>query len=278
MAEIGSVGFTVQVADDGRHVDDAKELEELGYSTIWLPGGQIDRPERVLDLLGATRSAAVGTAVLSAAVFGPDRVVALHRAVQREAPGRSVVLGLGGPQQRRSLAAVASYFDHLDAANPPVPPEDRMLAALGPRKLAVAARRSAGPILLLVTPDYLRTTRVAVGASTVVVGLFVVLDSDPARARAAARAPLGFLTGLPGYRDHLARLGYLDAQVRDVADVLVDDLVAWGSPEAVAERVDRLLQAGADHVFVQMVSDGEQPAGLDAARRLASHLTPLHKT
>jgi probable F420-dependent oxidoreductase len=271
MADIGHVGFAVEVADDGRHLGDAKELEELGYSAIWLPGGQIDRPERVLDLLNVTRGAAVGTAVLSAEVYESDSVVELHRAVQRHAPGRTV-LGLGGPQQRRSLAAVETYLDHLDAAHPPVPAAHRMLAALGPRKLELAARRSAGAILLLVTPAYVRTVRAVLGELSVVVGLMVVLDTDAEQARATARGPLGFLSGLPGYQAHLARLGYTDAQVHDLDDALVDDLVAWGSPAAVAERVEHLREAGANHVFIQMVHGADQSAGIDAARRLAAVL------
>ncbi len=271
MAEIGHVGFAVEVDDGGRHLHDAVELEKLGYSAIWLPGGQIDRPDRVVDLLAATRSAAVGTAVLSAAVFEPDRVVELHRAAQNCAPGRTV-LGLGGLQERRSLAAVEAYLDHLDAAQPPVPAEHRMLAALGPRKLEIAARRSAGAILLLVTPDYVRSVRAVLGEASVVAGLMVVLDDDRARARATARGPLGFLSRLPGYQAHLARLGYTDDKVRDLDAAMVDDLVVWGSPAAVAERVEHLRAAGADHVFLQMLHEGEQPAGIDAARRLASVL------
>lgn len=271
MADIGHVGFAVEVADDGGHLRDAAELEKLGYSALWLPGGQIDRPDRVLDLLAATRSAAIGTAVLSAAVYGPDDVLGLHRAAQRQAPGR-VVLGLGGPQERRSLAAVANYLDRLDSAQPPVPPEHRMLAALGPRKLDVAARRSAGPILLLVTPDHVRSVRAAHTGASVVVALVVVLDDSAARAREAARGTLGFLTGLPGYQAHMARMGYTADQVRDLDDTLVDDLVACGSPAAVADRVGRLREAGADHVFLQMVHDGDQPAGIEAARRLAPAL------
>ncbi len=133
MADIGQVGFAVEVADDGGHRHDAAELEKLGYSALWLPGGQLDRPDRVLDLLAATRSVAIGTAVLSAAVYGPDDVLGLYHAAQRQAPGRAI-LGLGGPQDRRSLAAVDDFLDRLDTAQPPLPPEDRLLAALGPRK------------------------------------------------------------------------------------------------------------------------------------------------
>jgi probable F420-dependent oxidoreductase len=271
MADIGQVGFAVEVVEDGRHLHDAAELEELGYSALWLPGGQIDRPDRVLDLLDATASVAVGTAVLSAAVYGPERVVELHRAAQGRAPGRTV-LGLGGPQQRRSLAAVETYLDHLDSAQPPVPAEHRMLAALGPRKLAMAARRSAGPILLLVTPAFVRAVRADLAATSLVVGLLVVLDEDAERARTTARGTLGFLRGLPGYQAHLDRLGYTDEQVRNLDDALVDDLVARGSPAAVAERVAQLREAGADHVYIQTLQESGQPVGIEAARRLAAAL------
>jgi probable F420-dependent oxidoreductase len=271
MADIGQVGFAVEVVEDEHHLREAAELEKLGYSALWLPGGQIDRPDRVLELLAATASVAVGTAVLSAAVYGPERVVELHRAAEDRAPGRTV-LGLGGPRQRRSLAAVEAYLDHLDTAQPAVPPEHRILAALGPRKLEMAARRSAGPLLLLVTPAFVRAVRADLVATSLVVGMPVVLDDDAERARTTARGTLGFLSGLPGYQAHLGRLGYTDEQVRNLDDALVDDLVAWGSPAAAAERVAELREAGADHVYVQMLRADDQPAGIDAARKLAATL------
>jgi alkanesulfonate monooxygenase SsuD/methylene tetrahydromethanopterin reductase-like flavin-dependent oxidoreductase (luciferase family) len=109
------------------------------------------------------------------------------------------------------------------------------------------------------------------------VGLYVVLDLDAASARATARRPLTFLCGLPAYVNSLRRQGFIENDIATLSDGLVDALVAWGSPDDVAERARQLHSAGADHVHLTVLSDANQPAGLAAARALASALEQLSR-
>lgn len=272
--DLGPVGVALTVSET--YLDEAAELERLGYTTIWLPGGQIDDLGRLGQLIQATRAVPVASAIIPVDVYRPDQVTALYAELQAGAPGRFVA-GLGGPQrQSRPLQALNGYLDQLDRAQPPVPASRRLLAALGPRKLELARDRSAGAILLLVTPGYTATARQLLGEEpSLVVGLMLVLDTDATRARGTARRPLRFLSGLRGYRASFARMGFTDADIAGLADPLVDQLVAWGDADAIATRIGQHLRAGADHVMLHVLGEGGQPSPIEAARRLAGRLQTI---
>jgi probable F420-dependent oxidoreductase len=253
-----------------RYLDEAAKLEQLGYAAIWLPGGQIDRLDRFTELVSATTSVPVASAVISLDVHGPDAVADLYRRID---PGRFVV-GLGGPQQPRPMRALNAYLDHLDRALPPVPAERRMLAALGPRKLELARERSAGAIMLLVTPAYLGDARQLLGDErALVVDQMLVLDTDAGRARTTARRSLRLVSGLQGYRKSFARMGFTDQDIADLSDRLVDRLIAWGDVEAIAARVDEYRRCGADQVVLHALADGDQPGPIEVARAFAGKLS-----
>jgi probable F420-dependent oxidoreductase len=268
---LGSFGVALKVSPT--YLDDAAELERLGYSAIWLPGGQIDDLSRLVEIARATTTVRVASAVISLDVYPPGMVVDLHAQLQARAPGR-FVLGLGGPQKPRPLTMLNDYLDHLDNAEPPVPAERRMLAALGPRKLELARDRSAGAIMLLVTPEYTGAARRMLGdGRALVIDQMLVLDTDAARARKTARRSLQFLSGLRGYRASFARMGFPETDIDTLSDTLVDQLVIWGDPNAVAARISEHLHAGADHVVLHVLEEGDQPGPIDAARRLAHLLS-----
>lgn len=262
--ELGAVGTAV---DTGRPPGDATILERLGFRTLWVAGGQLDRLDRVTDLLGATTDARVATAIISPDVYGADAVGRFYADTEAAAPGRFVV-GVGGSQRRPRLAELEAYLDGLDRAG--VPAGRRILAALGPRKLGVARDRCAGAVTLLVTPDHTASARAVLGAgATLVVDEFVVLGTDPDRARGLARGPLGFLATVPGYRADFARMGFSDADIDGLTDRLVDGLVAWGDADAIGARVAAHRAAGADHVILSILTDADP---LPTARELAAHL------
>src|SRR3954453_21353713 len=148
--------------------------------------------------------------------------------LQASAPDRFVV-GLGGLAAAALAAGTAPLPGSPRRCGPPVPAEHRILTALGPRKLAIARTRCAGAVALLVTPAYTSQARTIVGnQSTLVIDQFVVLDSDPRRARQTARKHLNFLSGVPGYRANFARMGFTDSDISEMSPHLVDELVAWG--------------------------------------------------
>jgi probable F420-dependent oxidoreductase len=270
---LGALGVALNVS--GSYLDEAAELEGLGYSAIWLPGGQIDNLGRLADVIVATRTARVGSAIIPADVYPPDLVSRFWADLEETAPGR-LVAGLGGPQQPRPLRAVNRYLDQLDQAEPPLPRQRRLLAALGPRKLQLARDRCAGAILLLVTPNYIGAARRILGEQpSLVVDQMLVADTDPARARQTARRPLRFLSGLPGYAASFTRMGFTDTDIAELTDRLVDELIIWGDADTIATRIRRQRQAGADHVILHVLAEDGQPGAAEVARRLAGRLPSL---
>jgi probable F420-dependent oxidoreductase len=265
---IGPIGIALNVSADDSYLKQAAELEELGYSTIWLPGGQIDRLDRIAAVIGATTSISVGSAIIPVDHYEPGAVAELYARM----PGRFIV-GLGGPQQPRPLRGLNDWLDRLDRADPPLPATARILAALGPRKLELAAGRAAGAIPLLVTPAYTAWARDLLGEqSTLVINQMVVLDTDAAQARETARGPLRFLSGVSGYRANFARMGFAAADIDALSDHLVDELVTWGSTGEIGARVSEHLEAGADQVALTVLSRDGQPGLAPAARLLADAL------
>lgn len=269
---LGPIGVALTASADDTYLEEAAELEELGYSTIWLPGGQIDSLDRIAKIVRATTSVPVASAVIPLDVYEPGMVTRLYAELQASAPDRFIV-GLGGPQKPRPLQALNDYLDQLDQAEPPVPAHRRILAALGPRKLELARDRFAGAIPLLVTPGYTSSARRILGdQSTLVIDQMIVLGTDAARAREIARTPLRFLSGISGYRANFARMGFTDSDIADLSDRLVDELVTWGGIDAITARINEHLEAGADQVALTILNEGDQPAPIEVARTLADRL------
>jgi probable F420-dependent oxidoreductase len=143
--------------DEDEQRDAAAELEELGYSALWIPGGQGGPVFDVAGtLLRATREVTVATGILNVWKHDPE-VAAAERAQLDDAYDGRFLLGLGvshGPViegYRKPLTTMRDYLDSLDAAAPPVPKQERVLAALGPKMLELARDRSAGAHPYLVT-------------------------------------------------------------------------------------------------------------------------------
>jgi probable F420-dependent oxidoreductase len=269
-------------ADRAEVADAAAELEQLGYSALWFPAGDARGGlDAAGELLRATRSVTVATGILSVWVVDPE-VCAAERAQLHDAYDARFLLGLGVSHERavgsdrykRPLAKMRSFLDSLDVAAPPVLPEERALAALGPKMLELARERSLGAHPYLVTPEHTHAAREALGPEQLLaVEQAVVLETDPERARALAREHLEIYLQLPNYANNWRRLGFGDEDIAGGgSDRLVDALVAWGDLDAVRARVDAHREAGADQVLVQAVSAGD---GLprDEWRELAPALT-----
>ncbi|MGO1973557.1 MAG: TIGR03620 family F420-dependent LLM class oxidoreductase [Propionibacteriaceae bacterium] len=268
--DLGPIGIGLTLTDDGSHLAEAMELEHLGYSTVWLSGGQLQALDPVAEIIRATDRIQVGTGIIPLDVHDDRAVTRAYADLERTDPGRFVV-GLGAPQQGRSpMGAMDAFLDRVEAADPPIPQQRRILAALGPRKLAMARDRFAGAVTLLVTPAYTAAARKVLGPDrTLVVDQFMVLDTDADRAREAAREPLSFLLQVPGYQKNTLRLGFTQAEIDDLDDRLVDTLVNWGDAETLAARVAEHRAAGADHVVVNLPATSGSGSFLDNAAAVA---------
>lgn len=265
--------------------DAAAELESLGYTTLWIPDIGGDVLGAVDTLLGATRTATIATGILNLWMHTAEETAAGHAALTARHGDRFLV-GIGashGPfidraiesgTYQRPLARTSEFLDGLDAAVVPLARNDRALAALGPKMLALAAARTAGVHPYLVTPQHSRIARAAVGPDALVATeQGVVLETDPAKARAIARSNIAHYFALPNYTNNWKRLGFTDDDIADGgSDRLVDALVAWGDESAIAARVQEHRNAGASHVCVQVLTDTPRDMPLAQWRVLAPAL------
>jgi probable F420-dependent oxidoreductase len=267
--DLGRVGAVVAPNEGEDFVGQAVDLEGVGVSTIWITGGPLAGLDRIAEVVRATKRVLVASGIIAVVRFGAQEVIDLYRDLESTHPGRFVV-GLGGAHGPRPFATLSAYLDALDAADPPVPASRRVLAALGPKMLDLAAARSSGAFPVLVHPQYTAEARARVGDATLAVEQLAVVEPEPDRARGAARVPLGFLGQLPQYQANFRRLGFDDEAIAGPSDALVDALVPWGDAAAVARGVEAQLAAGADHVALSLLGDKPWAQQLEDWRALVA--------
>ena len=282
--------FAVAPATDARPA--AREIEELGYDTLWYPEGLGTRESFTNGavLLGATDRLRVASGITS--IWGRDAVAAANAArVLADAFDGRFLLGLGvshprqvdprGHSYRRPVATMRAYLDAMDD-DPFVSPDgpgvtrpavQRVIAALRPPMLRLAAEKALGAHTFLVPVEHTRRARELLGPEALlIVEQKVVLADDPAEARTRARTALGWYLDTPNYLDNLRWLGFSDADFENGgSDGLVDALVAAGGEAAVTSRVEEHLDAGATQVAIQPLEDAD-PFGRETLRRLAGSL------
>ena len=247
----------LRFGDADESVEAAAELQGLGFGTLWIPGGPGgDILDTVETMLRATDEVMVATGILS--VWGHDAaaVATTHAALDDGYPGR-FLLGLGishAPlvdadqpgRYTRPLETMTAYLDALDSHAPPGTRPQRILAALAPRMVELAGRRTLGVHPYMVPVEHTRWVRAALGpARLVATELSVVLEPDLGRARDEARLDLALYLTLPNYvKPGGARLR--GGRVPDGgSNRLVDALYALGSAGHVADRAREHLDAGA---------------------------------
>jgi probable F420-dependent oxidoreductase len=259
--------FFLHSVDPAAVLDAATELEELGYSRLWVPAGFGDTvPPRFRDILDGTQRIGVASGIVSIWHTSPAEAAAFTEEVDRVHPGR-FLLGLGashaalvegqGTIYRKPYSKMVEYIDALDAAG--LPPERRILAALGPRMLEISRDRSAGAHPYFIPAEHTAEARTALGPDRLLAPeVAVVLDADAAAARATARQYMTGYLALPNYTNNLRRFGWTDEDFSDGgSDRLVDALIPWGTVEQVAAGIDKHYQAGADEVAIQVLDGGE---------------------
>ncbi|MER3453138.1 MAG: LLM class F420-dependent oxidoreductase [Chloroflexota bacterium] len=284
LGQIGLWDFRLRYAEPELIVRAAHEAEVMGYAALWIPDVGGDVLASVETLLGATQGIVVATGILNIWMHDPAEVAA-RRAAWPPAWRSRFLAGLGvshaalidrmeAGRYRRPLSTMRAYLDALDAATPPLPAGARVLAALGPRMLALAAERAAGAHPYNVTPEHTAMARAVLGPDRILAPeQAVTLATDPGVARELGRRHLSVYLGLENYLNNLRRLGFGDDDfAHGGSDRLVDALVPWGSAEQVARRVREHLDAGADHVCVQVVTPEPREPPLRVWQELAEAL------
>jgi probable F420-dependent oxidoreductase len=267
-----------RVADDPSTVV-ARELETLGYGALW-SSGRFDPglSPHFEKLLASTTRVPVASGIVSIWASTPEDIGPAVAGLEARFPGR-FLLGLGASHApmvehyARPYSRLVAYLDALDALDTPVPPDRRVLAALGPRMLELAAARAAGAHPYFVPVEHTARARAILGPGPLLAPeVAAVLDADPARARELARGYARTYLGLPNYTQNLRTLGYGDEDIGGGgSDRLIDAVIPWGDTATVAGRIRQHHDAGADHVCVQIVA-GRQGFPLDEYRQLAAAL------
>jgi probable F420-dependent oxidoreductase len=251
-------------------------LERLGYGTLWVGGSPDGDLRQVEQLLDATTTLTLATGIVNMWKDDAHTVAASFARLEARHSGRFLLgVGAGHPEATSDYAhpyeTLVRYVDVLLGDG--VPADSLVLAALGPRVLRLAAERTAGAHPYLVPPEHTRRARAILGEGSLLAPeQKVVLEADPERARAIGRPRVQPYLGLVNYTSNLRRLGWSNEDLSGAgSDALIDALVAHGSGDQVAARLDQHFQAGADHMVVQLLTPrGADPA--DGYRELARAL------
>src|ERR1700741_992021 len=241
----------------------AKEIESLGYGAVWVGGSPAAGLAWVEPILEATSKLQVATGIVNIWKAPPHPVAESFHRIDKAYPGRFLLgIGVGHPEAvseyRKPYDALVEYLDKLDEYG--VPKQRRVVAALGPKVLKLSAQRSAGAHPYLTTPEHTAQARELIGPSAFLAPEHkVVLTTDAEMARAIGRKALDIYLGLTNYVSNWKRLGFTDADVaRPGSDKLVDAFVAYGTTEGIARRLTQHIDAGANHVAIQVLGGPER--------------------
>lgn len=246
-------------------------IEGMGFRTVWVPEAVGREPFASTSLLlSATKSMILATGIASLHARTAMTMQAGWKTVSEAFPDR-FVLGIGvshqpmvegvhGNAYDKPYSTMVKYLDAMDrglyfAAAPTTEPR-RMLAALGPKMLKLAAERSMGAHPYFVPVEHTVVAREALGSDAMLAPEQVVIfETDPSKARQIARQYMSTYLALPNYTNNLKRLGWSEEDITGASDKLVDAICAWGTTEQAVSRVKAHLDAGANHVCVQVLTD-----------------------
>lgn len=291
LGKIGVWSGALEFLPASRSQEAAAELEDLGYSAIWIPevAGRDVFAHHAL-LLSATTRIVGATGIAN--IWARDAITMAGGAkALTEAFPERFLLGLGvshqhlvenlrGHKYEKPLSAMRAYLAAMDGApytsHRPGTPLRRVLAALGPKMLELARDQADGAHPYFVTPEHTAFARPILAGRLLCPEQAVLLETDPSKAREVARHHLAVYTGLPNYANNLRRLGFSDSDFDGGgSDRLVDAIVAWGDEESISARVRAHLDAGADHVCIQALSAERRGVPFDQWRNLAPAMRDL---
>lgn len=251
--------------DEDEAGEAAAIAETAGYGAFWLGGSP--RLAQVRRLLEGSEKLVIGTSIVNIWAYDPADLAREYHELEADFPGRLCVgIGVGHPEAtsdyKRPLTALEKFLDDIDAAGLPIPIERRIIAALGPKMLAMSARRSLGTIPYFTSVDHTRAAREAIGPDAdLIAELACVLDEDVERARATAREYASLYLGLRNYTNALLDHGFGQADLEGGgSDRLIDHVVPHGSAAEIAAAAQAHRDAGANQVCFQPLGGAGIPA------------------
>ncbi len=294
---LGPVGVSLPVSFTSTPSADAqreagRRLEQAGYGALWTNEviGK-DAFTHLSVLLAATERLTVGTCVANIWARPPQTAHGAAAYLAQAYPDRFVLgLGVGYPQQAESvgrsfgspLTTMRDYVAGMNAETWPPAPDTaypRILAANGPKMLALAGEIADGALPAGLPPEHTARARRTLGPDKLlVVGLSVVIDDDLGRSRDAARQVVSTWAARPPFRAAVAEFGYEIAENATADDRVVDALVAHGTPDSITSKIEEHLAAGADHVTLLQPIGTEFASGIDRYVDIAQAVTGRART
>ncbi|MBX8691389.1 TIGR03620 family F420-dependent LLM class oxidoreductase [Mycobacterium sp. 20091114027_K0903767] len=238
--------------------EQAAEIEQLGYGALWVGGSPAADLSFAEPILERTKSLQLATGIVNIWTADAAAVADSFHRIEAAHPGRFVLgIGVGHPEHtgeyRKPYEALVEYLDVLDAAK--VPTSRLVIAALGDKVLKLSAQRSAGAHPYLTTPEHTAHARDVLGEAVFLAPEHkVVLTTDGVAARAIGRDTVDFYLNLSNYLNNWRRLGFTEDDItKPGSDKLIDAVVAHGTADAIAARLQQHLANGADHVAIQVL-------------------------
>lgn len=292
LGRVGIWTFTLDAQPMSRSQEAAAELESLGFRTLWIPEAIGRDPfASAALLLSATKNLIVATGIASIHARTAATMQAIQKTLTEAFPERFLLgIGVSHHHMVKSLhksvyekpySKMVEYLDVMDGglfvASPPTTPTHRVLAALGPKMLKLASVRADGAHPYFTPVEHTAAAREILGVGSVLAPeQAVILETDPTKAREIARKYMGTYSRLPNYANNLLRHGFTEDDIKGAngasSDRLVDAIVAWGTLDTIAQRIQQHLDAGASHVSVQVLQDDLLELPMQQWRELASLL------
>ncbi|MBI3196892.1 MAG: TIGR03620 family F420-dependent LLM class oxidoreductase [Rhodospirillales bacterium] len=251
-------------------------VEGAGYSAFWYPESRgYESMSLAAYLLSKSSKLMVGSSIAN--IYARDPFTAQRAMVSlNNLYGGRFILGLGvshipmveglrGHRYDKPLGAMRAYLEGIHKGLPAGEEPPVMVAALGPKMLALSAEKSMGAVPYNVTPRHTAKAAAILGPKkALAVEQKVTLETDPAKARALGRKELARYMVLPNYRNNWLREGFSEAELADGgSDRFIDAMVLWGDAATIKKGLRAHFEAGATHVCLQPVHDDGDFAARD---------------
>ena len=269
-AKLGKLGVWAFI--DGKTANEAaqfaQQLEQWGYSALWVPEAVGRDPFSIIAYMAAnTEKLIFATGIANIYARDPMSMNAIHKTLSEIAPDR-FMLGMGvshaplvkdirGHEYLKPVSTMRSYLEAMENAfyMAPLAAEQApiLLGALRQNMLQLSAEKASGAHPYFVPPAHTAWARGHLGPEALLCPeQMVVLETDPEKARAIARAHMATYIGLDNYKNNLKQFDFDDTDFEDGgSDKLVDAIFAWGDEQAIRARIQQHWDAGADHVCIQ---------------------------
>ena len=257
----------------------AKRIEKLGYSALWIPETTGKNPVALASwLLANTEKLIVATGIMNIYHREPGVTLSAQKTLYEQSGGRfllgmgvshkPLVEGVRGLEYGPPVKTMRTYLEKMASAPyTAVPGSDEpptLIAALGPKMLALAAEKCQGAHPYFSSPEHTRMARETMGPDALLcVEQKVILETDPVKAREVAKPNAQIYQGLPNYRNNWLRMGLTEDDINSLSDRFIDTTFAWGNVDTIKARVQEHMDAGADHVCVQPINPNGQFGDLD---------------